>query len=590
MKARLQLLADASSTFAEAALDPDRLLATIARRITEAIGDSCGIRLLDEGSPTLRHVAFFHRDPEAQAAITRMFEEVPLRLGEGVLGSAAQSQRSLLVPRLDQAQMIASTKPEYRPIVERYPAHTLMVIPLKSRGQPLGVLGMARYETAAPYGEEDLRLGEDLADRAAMAIEVARLLARERAGVQRALAVANASIAIQTLDHNHAVASIARTAADLIGDSCVVTLRQEGQLLTKVAVHRNPDAEQLLQGLVGRPVPDSASLVVRVYQENRAIRLEDARDYQPVVAGAEEYRKDFGIDSLLVCPLRVGNGVIGTLGLSRTAGGAPYTQSDELFLQDLADRAALVIHNAQLYESAESARRQAEKASALKDEFLSTASHELRTPITTLQLMVQSILRKLGKTGSAPVDPQVVVPRLQMVDLQVRRLVALTDNLLDVSRISAGRLQLSPESLDLVELARAVVSRLHEHAVERGQCLTLVATEPVPGCWDRERLDQVITNLVTNAIKYGERRPVTVTITGEPARARMVVADSGIGIAPEQQARIFERFERAESARNFGGFGVGLWIVKEVVQAMDGQVAVQSQLGEGATFTVTLPR
>jgi signal transduction histidine kinase len=180
--------------------------------------------------------------------------------------------------------------------------------------------------------------------------------------------------------------------------------------------------------------------------------------------------------------------------------------------------------------------------------------------------------------------------KVEIIRGQLLRLERLINELLDVSRIAAGKLPLVPEEFDLSALAREVIDRFQQEAHAAGCALEVEAEMPVVGYWDRMRLDQVLTNLLTNAMKYGRGHPIEVSIEGEPARARIVVADHGIGIAPEHQARIFERFERAASPREFGGLGLGLWIVARVVHESGGTVRVQSELGQGARFVVELPR
>jgi signal transduction histidine kinase len=164
-------------------------------------------------------------------------------------------------------------------------------------------------------------------------------------------------------------------------------------------------------------------------------------------------------------------------------------------------------------------------------------------------------------------------------------LTGLVDRLLDVSRISAGKLVLDLETLDLAEVARDVAGRF-SGAESR---ITIDASAAIHGRWDRLRVEQVITNLLSNAVTYGEERPVAITVRRVGEHAEIVVRDQGIGIAPEALGRIFERFERAASGRQYGGLGLGLWIVRQLVEAMDGSISVESDLGRGATFTVQLP-
>jgi signal transduction histidine kinase len=222
----------------------------------------------------------------------------------------------------------------------------------------------------------------------------------------------------------------------------------------------------------------------------------------------------------------------------------------------------------------------------LRDEFLSIASHELKTPLTPLSLKLQVLARLARKQEGSDFAAEVHQYALEMVK-QVGRLDALVGELLDVSRIMGGRLTLSPERLDLSEVVQEVIERHHEQA-ERAQVPIFNLLEPAMGEWDRLRLEQVVTHLLANALKFGEGHPVEVRTERIGAEAVLQVRDQGIGISPEDQRRIFERFERA-AHRNYGGLGLGLYIARTIVEAMGGTIRVESARGEGSTFLVTLP-
>ena len=225
-----------------------------------------------------------------------------------------------------------------------------------------------------------------------------------------------------------------------------------------------------------------------------------------------------------------------------------------------------------------------------RDDFLMVASHELRTPLTSLQLTASSVLRQLARAGGQPLPSEMLDDRMRTVKRQLDRLEQLIATLLDVSRIGVGRLDLQLEHIDLVDVAKEVIARLHDEAGRQNVKLELAAPPSVVGSWDRSRIDQILTNLVTNAIKYGQGKPVEVELGCNDERAEMRVIDHGIGVAPEQQERIFGKFERAASQRNYGGLGLGLWITRELVELMGGKVRVDSTPGNGATFIVSLPR
>ena len=244
-------------------------------------------------------------------------------------------------------------------------------------------------------------------------------------------------------------------------------------------------------------------------------------------------------------------------------------------------------------------RRQAEEARELerlreavraRDEFLSVASHELKTPLTPLQIKLTAMLRAIEQRPEAPLDPQRVAKDLDLARRQVRKLADLIEDLLDVSRISVGKLQLSPEPMDLAPLVREVVTRYAPQATQAGCAVEVETAAPVAGTWDKQRMEQVVTNLLTNALKYGAGKPVHVRVAVEEGQAVLSVRDEGIGIAPEHHAQVFERFMRAVSDRHYSGLGLGLFITREIVQAHGGRIEVQSELGQGATFTVRLPQ
>ena len=235
---------------------------------------------------------------------------------------------------------------------------------------------------------------------------------------------------------------------------------------------------------------------------------------------------------------------------------------------------------------------QLEEAVRVRQDFLSIAGHELKTPLTSLTLIARSMENALATPPAAPTalapleaNPR-IAERCRNLHRQIARLTSLVDRLLDVSRISAGKLALDLEPMDLAETARDIASRFPE--VASGQ-ITIDAPAAVEGRWDRMRVEQIVTNLLSNAVIYGERRPISLTVRHVDARVEIVVRDQGIGIAPEALGRIFERFERAASGRQYGGLGLGLWIVRQIVEAMDGTIGVESAVGRGSTFTVRLP-
>lgn len=255
--------------------------------------------------------------------------------------------------------------------------------------------------------------------------------------------------------------------------------------------------------------------------------------------------------------------------------------------RDVTDRRRAEDERDRLLVREQAARAAAERALMARDEFFTIISHELKTPLTSLVLMVQHMLRARPLEDGARGGAQA----LALIERQAARLTALADIMLDVSRIQAqaGRLELTREPLDLAELARSVAERLRGHAASAGSELLLALGAPVRGAWDRARVEQALGGLVTNAIKYGEGRPIEIACAEDGARAVLTVRDHGVGIEPSSFHRIFERFERASSARHYGGLGLGLFFARCIVEAHGGTIRVESAPGQGATFTVELP-
>jgi signal transduction histidine kinase len=224
-----------------------------------------------------------------------------------------------------------------------------------------------------------------------------------------------------------------------------------------------------------------------------------------------------------------------------------------------------------------------------RDEFLAIASHELRTPLTALLLRIQGELRILRQDG-ADRGRDEMIRRLEATERMAQRLANLIGELLEVSRIIWGRFEPEREDVDLGALVQASVARQEQQLAHAGCQVRVQVEGAVQGCWDRGRLDGVLDNLIGNAAKYGAGKPIEVRVRGNDHHVVLEVRDHGIGIDPADHARIFERFERAVSSRHFGGFGLGLWISRKVVEAHGGRISLTSEPGTGSTFSVVLPR
>ena len=226
---------------------------------------------------------------------------------------------------------------------------------------------------------------------------------------------------------------------------------------------------------------------------------------------------------------------------------------------------------------------QTQEGVRLRDEFLAIASHELRTPLTALQLQLQHLQGRLGDAVPKAVSG------LERAVRSTSRLSTLIENLLDVSRLVTGQLELHPERLELFSLVNDVTERLRELALQADCPVRLQGDSPIEGTWDRLRLEQVVGNLLSNAFKYAAGSPVELSVSRARSEAILVITDRGPGIPEQARSRIFDRFERAASMRHYGGLGLGLYVAREIVEAHGGNISVHGPPEGGVRFTICLP-
>jgi PAS domain S-box-containing protein len=298
----------------------------------------------------------------------------------------------------------------------------------------------------------------------------------------------------------------------------------------------------------------------------RQIRRGEKIDHFETVRVAKDGRR---IDiSLTISPVRDSHGFI--VGASKIA-------------RDISERKRLEREREDLLERERIARKQADEAVRVRDEFIAIAAHELRNPLNVLHLSLQVLHRACGHPEKAAQIPAIA----EKSQAQLDRFTALIDRLLDVTRARSGNFDLNRETFKLTELVTEIAERFRS---ENPGAAIMLETEPnIEGNWDRLRIDQVVTNLVSNALKYGGGKPILVSARVEGGDAVVVVRDQGAGISPDNVARVFGLFERITSDSKSKGLGIGLWITKRIVEEHRGTVQVESELGKGSAFTVRLP-
>ncbi|SDD44677.1 ATP-binding protein [Myxococcus virescens] len=412
-----------------------------------------------------------------------------------------------------------------------------------------------------------LEAGKEAEERLFFLLEASRALAEHLDDVE------------WTLEH------LARVAARNVATYCLVELMgADGVPRGVAASHREPERDGAVLASLSLPWVDGTLHPARECFLSGETRFlpEVGPELRERMCQGPEHRallEALNPHSLLAVAVRTRGRTLGVITLGTAAPCRRLVTADVAMAEELARRVAVALENASLYRDAQAAVR-------LRDEFLSVASHELKTPLTSLKLQHGLIDRAaLGDVGDK------VRPRLATAVRQVQRLSALVDSLLDVSRISLGRLKLEPSDVDLGQAVRDAVDRMEEVFSLAGCPVRVEVPGPLPGKWDSLRLDQVLVNLLTNAAKYGAGRPVLVEAAFEGEEmVRVSVRDEGIGIAAEDLPRLFGRFERAVSDRHYGGLGLGLYISRQIVDAMGGRIEVESRPGLGSIFTVRLPR
>jgi signal transduction histidine kinase len=541
----LAALVEISRAIAEAGLDLPRISDALTSSFADLVGDACAVHLLSDDGEWLRTTSVDHRDAEARDLL---HELTPIKYPaySGPSAEVLRSKAAVFVPVTDPLAIASKAPPDYRAYATRFPVHSLLIVPVSAANRVIGTLSASRTDPNRPYTISDKRLLQELGDRLGLAITAARkhdtiLSERDRLRAQTA--------------ELEAVMSAAPVAV-------WVALDPECHCILG-----NPESYRLLKMAPGTNIsmtsPDSSSpRPYRIMRNGTDVPPNELAMQQAAATG--EALRDVEFD------------LVFDNGDTRRMFGSAFPLFDDDGLPRGSVGAFLDVSPLR-------------NAIRVRDDFLTIASHELKTPLTSVELNITSLLRSFKTGRIARIPPEEIERRLMATWRDSKRLATLINDLLDVSRIAAGRLVLERSDLDLRALITEIVSRFEDQAADANCALTIEAPSPVAGLWDRNRLDQILTNLISNAIKYGRGKPIAVVVERTDDTTAISVSDHGIGIALEDQLLVFRRFERAVAAGHLEGAGLGLWIVKQLVEAHGGTIAVTSALGQGATFKVELP-
>jgi signal transduction histidine kinase len=599
----LRFLAEAGPVLSSS-LDYETTLATVARLVVPQLADWCTVHMAEEGG-TPRQLVVAHVDP-AKVAWARELERryPPDPNAPRGIPEVLRTGQAVLAPEITDDQLAAGARdPEHLQILRGLGVKSYMAVPLIARGRTLGAISFVSAESGRHYGPADLALAQELARNAALAVDNARLYHDARRAVaQREVAVrlhrqaeqrvrflAEASgVLASSLDYQATLDRLAQLTVPRLADWCLVDVVEDGGAICQVAVaHADPAKTRLAWELDRRypDNPDAPEGVPKVIRTGRAeLYPEITDDLLRAVARDDEHLaavRRLGLTSGLIVPLPGRERVLGAISLGTAESGRRLGADDLALAEELARRAASALENARLYRELEDAGRR-------KDQFLAMLAHELRNPLAPVLTSLHLISRVETRQDRDSV--------VDVMNRQVRHLARLVDDLLDVSRITRGKVQLQRERLDLSELVRHSVEDRRRTLEEGG--LRLVLDVPAAPLWtrgDATRLTQVLHNLLDNATKFtpagGE---VHVRLATDPGARRAVVTvrDTGVGIEAEMLPRLFDVFTQADRTleRTRGGLGLGLALVKGLVGLHGGQVQAASEgAGRGAEFTVRLP-
>lgn len=457
--------------------------------------------------------------------------------------------------------------------------HTKKIPLYGLNGQVEYLLGVSEDITERQQAEkEQLRLIE----------ERAALAERERTGQRSAFLAEASTILTQSLNYHETLNRIATFSVSHLADWCTVTIRKEDGTLERVsAVHREADKIPLINELASFYPPNDTQRegMAAVIHSGQASYTRLVTDELLATAAQSprhlEVMRALGCRSCIVVPIPARGKIHGAIALVAASGGRIYEPEDLALAEELGRRAGIAIDNALLYAAAQ-------QAVEARDDFMSIASHELKTPITSLKLQLQMSQRRLNAPGAAPVEPR-LRKAIDTSLLQIDRLTTLVEDLLDVSRIHTGKLTFNFAPVNVGDLTREVLESFADQLVSSRCELRVDVPADLHARWDQGRIEQVLTNLLSNAIKYAPGQPIDVSVESEGDRAYLRVRDHGPGIPADRHQRIFERFERATSSRSISGLGLGLFICKQIVESHGGTIHVDCTTAPGSTFIVELP-